>query len=265
MRDKLIAELIQYGKIVPWAHLLKKCFIFAKKTKSEKIAKQLTSLVMMEEISRCLVCFENWNLNTRIYACGAFVCKNCHERLFEDDHEVSCPNCKVLIRFGSHYIAGPILINAQEVENKKLVQCDYDSCNEKMLMKDLAAHQTKCLYKWMSCTKCGMEFLQMYAMQHPPQCDWRDVNCENCHEPVPFDKLQDHLGICPNAIVSCQCKVTGLMRKDVDLHNGICDFAEISCPNKPCQSSEYRKNMDEHRKQCKYEWINCELDRKSVV
>jgi hypothetical protein len=212
---------------------------------------------MVEQISRCLVCFENWNLNTRIYACGAFVCKNCHKKLFEDDHEVSCLNCKVLINYSGHYITGPILINAQEMEKKKLVQCDYDSCDEKMLMKDLDDHQTKCLYKWIYCTKCDTEMLKIVAYNHELYCDGRDVNCESCGAIFPYNQSKEHVKICPNATITCSCKIT-LLRKDVPLHKETCDFTIISCSNKKCIYQFSRKDMDYHKSQCEFELVKCQ-------
>jgi hypothetical protein len=144
---------------------------------------------MIEEISRCLICFENWNPDRFfIYACGAFVCKTCHLKLFIDNSRSRCINCKIYTGARDHIISGPILINTKEIENKKLVQCDYDGCEEKLLMKDLYKHQDECLYKLLSCQKCNLEFLQMDILIHNLNCECRDIICECCKAMFPFNK-----------------------------------------------------------------------------
>ncbi len=211
-----------------------------------------------------IVCFENWNADDFfIYACGALVCKSCHCKCYDGAKRIRCITCHVFTGDLDHILSGPMAIIAKEIQNDKLVQCDYDECNAQMLMEDLYKHQDQCLYKKISCMKCKQEFFQMDKMVHSFTCECRDTICEDCHEMYPWNKSQEHSTICPsticpNGMMTCTCK-TILMRKDFPIHEEICDFTIVYCTHDRCsRRGMFRKDIKHHKTQCEFEWITCD-------
>ena len=83
------------------------------------------------------------------------------------------------------------------------------------------------------------------------ECRLRKVECEFCEKIFPFEELTEHLVVCPEHPIKCECGVE-LARSKQEVHvETECPLAEVECPyaKYSCSSGKMlRKDMLDHKK-----------------
>ena len=108
---------------------------------------------------------------------------------------------------------------------------------------------------------CRWEGELRHAEIHLESCPYRLAKCPNqCTEVVKGTDLAHHLEtLCPNREVECSlCKQIGKHAHISTDHLEKCPNVEIDCPNKDCQETPKRKDMEAHRQQCPKETVSCQ-------
>jgi len=170
------------------------------------------------------------------------------------------------------------------------VQC-HNKCGRKMQRQYLANHvETECPRRKVACQYCHSlieyrvlknqhrEQCHMFPLPCPNDCDIKDiprqdviehrkicqleiVQCTNeCGKAMQRQYLTGHLeNKCPCRKVYCQyCNVEGEHQFITDMHVTKCHKFPLTCPNECDIETVCRGNMDEHRKVCPLEKIDCE-------
>ena len=142
--------------------------------------------------------------------------------------------------------------------NDLQVHCQHheEGCKWTGEVRDLQSHldpiKRRCNYILLPCSfGCG-ERIQSGAMkEHKSTCLKRQTSCQYCSYYSLCDIVTTiHIPICPLAPVTCpnNCKVTGLKRKQLQVHIDECQLQVIFCPfaSAGCTVKLPRNEMEKH-------------------
>ena len=109
---------------------------------------------------------------------------------------------------------------------------------------------------------CGItDILRKDMGKHRKICQLEIVQCTNgCKKEMQQQNLADHLqNECPHRLCYCKyCNIEGEHQFITGDHMTVCDNFPLTCPNQCDIESVCRGDMDDHRKTCPLETIDCE-------
>ena len=111
---------------------------------------------------------------------------------------------------------------------------------------------------------CGLKDIIREDMdKHRKTCPLEIVQCTNqCGKEMQQQNLINHQNECPRRLIYCQyCNIEGEHQFVTRDHMIICTRFPLTCPNKCNIGTVCRGDMDEHRKTCPLEPVNCEYYR----
>lgn len=91
-------------------------------------------------------------------------------------------------------------------------------------------------------------------------CQYKDVKCPNgCGKMLQRGLLSNHeQDECSHRKVNCKyCCDVGAYNFITGLHKDFCPKFPMQCPNVSCTAEIFREDIDEHRKTCQYEMVEC--------
>ena len=198
-----------------------------------------------------------------------------------------------------HYMDVQRLTPRKDIPKHRNV-CDYENvqchneCGKEMQRRYLLDHvETKCRYRRVPCQYCLRSFEYWYLEyahnkmcnkfplpcpnncgildilredvgKHRKICVLENVQCTNeCGKEMERQNLSDHLqNECPRRLHYCQyCNIEGEHQFITGDHMTVCDKFPLTCPNQCDIGIVCRGDMDQHRKTCSLETVDCEYCR----
>ena len=184
--------------------------------------------------------------------CGHRFCRNCRDQLLRapDAASLDCPGC--------------VEENIDPAEIGKLAETQMFPDNA--VRREMANMPTVCVFP--GCTWRG-KFRDYEA--HEKRCEFRQVTCPLCGQPVADGRLAEHqANDCPQRLVTCEYCGAEMPAKRIKAHQDQCEKVPIVCER--CSAVVIREKMKDHlEKSCPKRTIMCpmgcaeqfELDRLS--
>ena len=166
------------------------------------------------------------------HECGHLYCKSCINKLMTSatvSH--ACPVCR----------QEPFTIFSQLKDDREI--------------KTLKVY---CPNKSDGCAWIG-ELASIIGHKIPEKC----APCDKCNAIIHYTDMTNHLGNCP--CYCPYCDVTAERKVIRSEHKEKCHKFPLTCPNKCGQDHIPQDNMDEHKKVCPLEMIQCEYQCGAVI
>eukprot|EP01084_Bolivina_argentea_P201882 345014_1 len=105
------------------------------------------------------------------------------------------------------------------------------------------------------------------ALHHIESCEFAIVACKHCRNTMRRNKLSKHELDCTMLPIKCLLKCNKMViRTEMNKHMEFeCMEAYIKCKNKECNETIQRKNIKQHRLDCKYNLISCKFYKYGCV
>ena len=184
-----------------------------------------------------------------------------------DKHRRVCPHENVQCHnFCGKKMQRQYLTN--HLENKcprRKVTCQY-CCSLIEYQFIESPHKEQCQKFPLACpNNCGiLEIPREDVSQHREICPLEVIYCTNeCGNEIQRQRLESHLeDQCPRRHICCQyCNIQEEHQFILGHHMIMCDKFPLTCPNKCDIGTVCRSDMDEHRKVCPLETIDCEYHK----
>lgn len=123
------------------------------------------------------------------------------------------------------------IINKQRIYCKnKILGCDFlGSVHEyrNHLSKSCLKEKIKCPLKG-----CNLEIYREFINEHLFSCDYRISKCIHCLQEMCFNKMHEHLQVCPKVEVDCPLKCNEKVKREnmIEHLNNACPNQLCSCP-----------------------------------
>lgn len=174
---------------------------------------------------------KNMKEHERTCEYGIIECKFCHERIVKRElsrhQSVLCPDFAV--------------------------QCTHAGCDESILRKHKAQHETKCEIRHIKCPHCCQQH------QHRDQKEHIDKICEKvptkcsmkcCSDIHPKYKISEHERMCSYRILKCNdCSISFKVRDEIK-HEKNCPMIKV--PVDKCGHSCLRRDLHQHYRENGY-------------
>ena len=216
-------------------------------------------------------------------------------RIIAGEHTQQCPK-RPLPCPNASYGCTKVNIPRENLYKHRRV-CEYENvkcsnkCGKEMQRRYLLDHvETNCRRRRVSCQYCHYSFEHWYLElshikvcrkfplpclnhcgtkdilredmeKHIKMCPLEIVQCTNeCGKEVQRKDLAGHLqNECPRRLHYCQyCNIEGEYQLITVVHITECDMVPLTCPNQCDIGTVRRGDMDQHRKICPLETVDCE-------
>ena len=181
--------------------------------------------------------------------CSHTFCKKCFETFYNKYHK--CPISKEILKDG---IYTSVYLICKSIGKRK-IKCK--NCNKGCLwigkISEMKEHiLNDCQKSLIKCPfqNCNIEIIREKMNEHKKICEYRTIECNDCHNNFPFKVLEEHNNICPNKKIPCpqNCGLN-IERKDIDNHiKNSCDCTLISCSFKDLGCLDQYKKKDFNNK-----------------
>jgi hypothetical protein len=187
---------------------------------------------------RCFLC-DGIFMNPVVDSCGHIFCSGCIDRWLEVQTNCPLSNMPLVEKCNPVNLISNILNKQTVLCKNKNFQCDWTGC-----LADLEEHlNITCPRQTLVCKlgKCGNSVFREDIQKHEELCEWRIVNCADCHIEIAYIEIPAHQNSCPKFKIYCpqECQ-TMVERQHVINHisnecaNTVvdCPYADISCSRK---------------------------------
>ncbi|XP_068580460.1 TNF receptor-associated factor 6 isoform X2 [Cebidichthys violaceus] len=177
--------------------------------------------------------------------CGHRFCKNCIEKSISNTGQ-RCPvDNKRLLEdqlFPDNFAKREIL--------SLTVRCPNSGCADKMELRHLENHVTRCQFATEPCSQCQQSVRKSHLKEHKTvECQRRPMTCPDCVAPFCYEERELHEQQCPFASVTCQYCEMDLIRDQIESHcDTDCPKAPIACNFSTfgCKERMQRHNLAQH-------------------
>ena len=183
--------------------------------------------------------------------CSHTFCKKCFEKFYNLYH--LCPITKSKLEDGN-LTQVPLITKSV---GKRIIKCKniIKGCNWIGKISDFKNHlENECLKSLIKCPfeGCNNIIMRENLNTHKNQCEYRNVECLDCHKNFPFKILSEHSNICPKKKINCpqECGLI-IERGDIDNHiKNFCDCTLVDCSYKKygCSDRYKKKEFDKKMK-----------------
>ncbi|XP_061197989.1 TNF receptor-associated factor 4-like [Saccostrea echinata] len=213
---------------------------------------QYNFLVPLDKAYECPICWNVLRHPVLLEKCGHRCCASCLPEIMRGGGK--CPLDEKPIDRDRDVI--PDHEFQKEIGQLQL-KCSYvdKGCTWYGQMKDIKAHLEDCKYVVVSCPKrCGLELEKAKLRRHlQDECPKREISCDFCSMPIPFDQEEAHLQVCGRFLIPCpnDCKKGEIPREEMQDHlENKCPQQQVPCPfhDAGCDFMSKRKHLHKHIK-----------------
>lgn len=153
--------------------------------------------------------------------CGHRFCRNCITSVVQSGEQVQCKSC---IQEG---------VEDEQFSMLKMDQLFPDNA----VKREMASMHTCCENEG-----CSWDGPFKQYEKHIKECNFRPVQCSQCHQPVIASKIQDHeKNECPKRQTKCKYCEMAIYAGDLNSHNDVCVKAPQKCPH--CGKKKIARDM----------------------
>jgi hypothetical protein len=120
---------------------------------------------------------------------------------------------------------------------------------------DLRKHMNEeCEYRKVSCPNAGCEandIERRHLAGHLAQCPYRLIECEYCHNSIPFCSQASHVAGCESVVIDCRygCGASFARKDEIEHRKSDCPLTKMDCPYARfgCPSKRIRRcDLEDH-------------------
>lgn len=210
---------------------------------SEELSKTLFKLPLPDHL-KCEICLDVLCNPVQTTCCGQSYCKNCSDQI----QYLVCPHCRAKLEVFPDK-KSIRLINDLEIK------CPYrigKRCQWKGCASELKNHLQNCEIKPITCSiGCGKLVEKRNMEAHSYFCSHRQVPCKYCMKQIMHKDMTKHHNLCPRMPLLCPNKCANkeeIVREKMNDHIKVCPDQVVSCKYSEfgCDVKIKRKDYDEH-------------------
>ena len=209
----------------------------------------------------CTVCFLPSKQPCLSECCGHTFCKSC----LEGSKKFSniCPVCR------SEEFATIFNKQADRVIRNLHIFCTNkeQGCEWQGEVNDITGHLGNCLFQDIHCSnECGECLQRQHLTDHvKTECPRRTVSCQYCNDVGEYQFIEgQHKEECPKFPVQCpnECEIKSLHRDEVEEHKKVCPLEVIQCDYHVvgCKVKMARKDMNTHKQEMMEVHLSLSID-----
>ncbi|XP_065904792.1 TNF receptor-associated factor 4-like [Dysidea avara] len=128
-------------------------------------------------------------------------------------------------------------------------------------VNDINKHLGSCHFEDLSCTNdCGVHVQRQNLTKHiETECVRRKVDCQYCHITEEYQSIEgEHKEQCPKLPLPCpnKCDISNIPREQINQHRKICPLEKVECVDN-CGKSLMRQDLRNHEMECVRRKVNC--------
>ncbi|CAD8094902.1 unnamed protein product [Paramecium sonneborni] len=203
---------------------------------------------------KCPICLNVYLDPISCDSCMNHFCKKCHQL----KQSTKCPLCNrqgetrkafpLLRQLLSqlkikchHYNQGCKIIIDYDAYDKHVKQCDFreevcglidgkQQCNVVKFKKDMSRHRSfECNYRQCECQHCHQFFSNFKLQMHEQKCEEAITRCSKCHIQIKIKDQNNHLDICDKNIEQCDYCQEDYSVQQLNIHKYECPLRPVCC------------------------------------
>ena len=196
--------------------------------------------------------------------CGHVFCKSCAEA--SKKVNVACPMCQ-----SETFSMFPNKQAERLIQNLKIFCTNKEQgCDWQGDLNNITNHLSSCLFQVVCCPNdCGSSLQRQYLTSHvEAECLRRKIDCQFCHEVGEYQFIEGkHKEECPKFPLPCpnKCEIEDIQRDKVDEHRKSCPLEVIQCDYHVigCTAKMIRKELSKHKSEMMEEHLSLSVKMKS--
>ena len=211
---------------------------------TEKVTRELFTAPLPSHLE-CEICLDVLRNPVLTGCCGQSYCKDCIDKV----KNKMCPHCrKTLETFPDKKSIR--LINELEIKCRYFAE---GKCQWKGSPAAFPNYITVCDFKQVNCPLgCGTQLEKKAMISHSEkECVLREVSCEHCQKQMAYLEKSIHEYTCPKMPIHCVNKCPNLgkiLRDKMDEHLKVCPNQLVSCEYSEfgCNKKIKREDLQQH-------------------
>ncbi len=210
--------------------------------------------VFVKEISaefKCMICSKLLRDPQVTECCGQHFCQYCMDKWLTTNCEKLCPYCRIK---NCNYIRY-LPMKREIIELEIYCQNREKGCESTSTIQQINEHIKQCDFEQVRCV-CASSFLRKELENHRQNhCPDRQVKCQYCQVCGAYRFINSgiHENECPDFPMNCpkQCGASGIKRKNLDNHRKKCSLEIVECQYSKagCKERLQRRNSEAHLKE----------------
>ena len=196
--------------------------------------------------------------------CGHTFCKSCAEASKKVNK--ACPMCR-----GETFIMYPNKQAERLIQNLKIFCTNKEQgCDWQGELNNITDHLSNCLFQVVCCPNdCGSSLQRQYLTSHlEAECPRRKIDCQFCHEVGEYQFVEgQHKQECPKFPLPCpnKCEIDNIQRDKVEEHRKSCPLEVVQCDYHVigCTAKMTRKELSKHKSEMMEEHLSLSVKTKS--
>ena len=228
----------------------------------------------LEDMYICKICHLLSRDAQLTVCCGHTFCKSCLDRMKHNRTRSSkmCPVC----RDNKKFTTVPNKQVDRKIRSLHVVCVNKEKgCEWQGKLNDLDVHifneSSKgdgCMYEDVECNNgCGETIQRQFINTHmATDCPCRKIDCQHCNLSGTYGFITgDHMKVCPKVVIPCpnHCDTNNILREDMDEHRKVCSREIVNCKymRLGCGTRVERKEVERHGKEKVEEHLTLAIDR----
>ena len=196
--------------------------------------------------------------------CGHTFCKSCVEASKKTNE--ACPMCR-----SETFTTYPNKQAERLIQNLKIFCTNKEQeCDWQGELNNINDHLSSCLFQVVCCPNdCGSSLQRQYLTSHvETECPRRKIDCQFCHEVGEYQFIEGkHKEECPKFPLPCpnKCEIENIQRDKVEEHRKSCPLEVIQCDYHVigCTAKMIRKELSKHKSEMMEEHLSLSVKSKS--
>ena len=209
----------------------------------------------LDDMFMCKICHLPSRNAYLSVCCGHTFCKSCLDKIKYSRTCSSkvCPVCR-----DKKFSAVPNKQVDRKIRSLSVFCINKENgCDWQGELNDINGHISDgCMYESIECTNgCGRTLQRQCLTQHTTtECSHRKINCPHCNlSGIHQFVTGNHMRECPKVIIPCpnHCETDNICREDMDEHRKVCSLEMVNCKYMKlgCGTRMARKDVEEHGKE----------------